>query len=120
MNKFAIQDNTNYTSPVRIDKKTKAVLKDLNVGALTREAAMAALGVAQATLYRRKKALGITRPPGIRKRQIAAAKATKDARETTAQMVINGRITFEEGLAILNVHRTSLWRIINRIKASAE
>lgn len=114
--KFAIPDKPNYTAGMTNEK---AILKKLNVGGLSRKDAMAALGISQATLYRHKAALGITRPPGARKARSIAAQGTQEARRASATLVARGKITFEEGLAITKLHRTSLQRLINRIKASA-
>ena len=118
MNKFAIQDNSNYTSGMK-EEYVQTILAKVANGTMLSQDAQKALGMTKSTFHRLKNAQGVKRPDGVRKKMAAAAKATRESRAKTANLVIEGRITFEEGLAITNIHRISLWRIINRIKASA-
>lgn len=98
----------------------KEILKKVKIGAMTRQQAAAELGITERTLYRRRQKHGITRPPGVRRAASMARKEVAERRMLAARKVIDGGLTFEEALAVVGVHRTTLQRIINKVKASAQ
>lgn len=123
VNQFANTDTSNYTSKMKrivITEEEKTTIKKVNSGALKREVALVALGLSQSTFYAHKQKLGIKRPTGVSKKATEAAKKTRAARGAAAQMVVDGRATFEEARALAKLHRITFQRWINKVKARAK
>lgn len=97
----------------------QAILAQVADGTMLSKDAKAQLGLTNGSFYRLMNKHAVKRPLGMQRAAAKAAKATREVRTMTATLVIAGKITFEEGLVITKLHRTSLQRLINRIKASA-
>lgn len=119
MNKFAMSANPNYTSTMK-DEEINAILSQVAAGTMLSQDAKAQLGMTNGTFYRLMRKHDVKRPLGMQRAATQDAKTTRERRIRVAKLVIDERLHFEEALAILGVHRTTLQRIIDKVKASVK